>query len=54
MDTKIIDVVSQAASNLLGVCNNEQAAQQEAWWLVEKVTGSDKTHLLLNFIFLYI
>ena len=38
--------ITTCADQLADVCSNQQAAEQEAWWLVEQVTGQPKALLL--------
>jgi len=38
--------VVTCADQLADVCSNQQTAEQEAWWLVEHVTGKSKAQLL--------
>lgn len=41
-------MIKHLASRLLPLTNSSTAAQQEAWWLLEHVTGKSKAQLLLD------
>ncbi len=47
MKQKIHELITQTAQKLEAICATPSIAQQEAWWLVEKVTNAKKTDLLI-------
>ncbi len=44
---KIRELVLDTAQQLIAVCPHPNSAEQEAWWLLEKLLGKSKTALLL-------
>jgi release factor glutamine methyltransferase len=43
---KIIDLVSDLTNQLLSLYQSKTGAEQEAWWLLEKLTGQHQSRLL--------
>ena len=44
----ILQLIKTIAIDLQPCCENKLCAEQEAWWLVEKVTNNSKTDLLIK------
>jgi len=45
---KIIQLIKNIKNKLIKVCKSKHEAEQQAWWLIEKLTSKDQTKLLLE------
>jgi len=44
----IQDIITACKKRLEAVCGHELLAQQEAWWMLEQITGKKQSELLIN------